>query len=326
VFRSADGEEIVLIGPPPIKLEAWLLAAVRRAFPAASEIRLFADLRHCKIRVRSRSAALELDERFLAPARLPVQPNLCERFAGRRVLFTLSKDNPLRWIADWASFHAAGHGCDAVLFYDNGSTLYGHDALRATLAAVPGIKTVTVLDWPYSYGVEGASNYCQFCMLEHARRRFLSRARSVVNADIDELPVTRDGRSIFEVVEASATGYIQSKVRFVGNATGAAPEQRRHRDFVHRDREEEYSLPKWAAVPARCPDDVVWRVHRIEGMRSDEAAADNVQFRHFKAINTNWLRPRWQAGVAIGADALPDDELAAWMARVGWIHQGGAPR
>lgn len=321
VFRSADGAEIVLVGPPPIKLESWLLETVRRAFPAGTAIRLSADDRHCLIRVRSAAGAVQLDEPLLGAPRLEVQPSLCARFAGRRVLFTLSKDNPLRWIADWAAYHAAAHGCDAVLFYDNGSTLYGSDARQAlhdTLAAVPGIREVSVVGWPYSYGVEGASNYCQFCMLEHARRRFLAGARSVVNADIDELPLTRDGRSIFEVVEQSATGYLQAKVRFIGNATGAAPEARRHRDFVHRGRKDEFSLPKWAVVPARCPDEAVWRVHRVEGMTSDAAAAANVEFRHFTAINTNWLRPRWQPGVLVGADAVRDEELVAWMARAGW--------
>lgn len=318
VFRSPDGSEIILIGPPPVRLERWLLDAVGRAFPADSEIRWFAGDRHCKIRIRSDARAVEFDESYLAPRRLAVQPNMCDRFAGRRVLFTLSKDNRLDWIADWATFHASGHGCDAVLLYDNASTLYGREALSRTLEAVPGIEVVTVVEWPYSYGVQGASNFCQFTMLEHARRRFLARARSVVNADIDELPVTRDGRSIFELAEQSTTGYVRAAGRYVGNATRSAQETRRHRDFLHRDRDDPPSMPKWAAVPDRCPDSAVWRVHRIGGMTPDPIAASGLVFYHFKAINNNWREARWQPGVGINADSVVEEELAAWMTRIAW--------
>ena len=49
-------------------------------------------------------------------------------------------------------------------------------------------------------------NYAQFGVLEHARHRFLSLAEAVVNADVDELVVTKAKVSIFELVSRSETG------------------------------------------------------------------------------------------------------------------------
>ncbi len=45
-------------------------------------------------------------------------------FRDCRVIFTLSRDNELDWIRDWVRFNRDVHGADAVLLYDNRSTLY----------------------------------------------------------------------------------------------------------------------------------------------------------------------------------------------------------
>jgi hypothetical protein len=79
----------------------------------------------------------------------------------------------------------------------------------------------------------------------------------VVNVDIDELPVTWSGRSIFELAECSTTGYVQGSARYVENATRVAPDVRRHRDFVCYLPHRSESPPKWAAVPSRCPEESV---------------------------------------------------------------------
>jgi hypothetical protein len=246
----------------------------------------------------------------------------------------------LEWVADWASFYASAHGCDAILLYDNASTGYKASDLERTLKAVSGIEVVKVVEWPYSYGVIGSSNFCQFSMLEHARRRFLARARSVVNADIDEFFITSDRRSIFELTERSVTGYVRVTGRFVSNATNESPGGRRHRDFCYLDPRDPPSPRKWAVVPSLCPDAAVWRVHHIKGMASDDVTAALVEFRHFKAINTNWRharwqkgleveegrRARWQEGVGIEEGVVWDRELAEWMAGVPWQGQIRKPQ
>jgi hypothetical protein len=315
VFRSVDGQDIVLIGPQPANLEAWLIETVRAAFPAGTPIRWFVNNRLIRLWVRSPAAVFKLDDPNLVQSRMTVQPNESARFADRRVLFTLSKNNRLEWIVDWASFMASVHGCDAVLLYDNASNLYSCADIAEALRAIPGIEAVTVVDWPYAYGVLGATNFCQPNMLENARRRFLAHAKSVVNADIDELPVTWSGRSIFELAERSTTGYVQGPARFVENATRASPDVRRHRDFVCYLPDRRESPPKWAAVPSRCPEESVWRPHMIEGMASDDEAAADVLFRHFDGLSER----RWHPNVELTSASVIDADLAAHMAQIGWL-------
>src|SRR3569833_738891 len=96
-------------------------------------------------------------------------------FAGLRTLQTLSKNNDLAWIHDWASFYARWHGTEAVLLYDNGSTSYSGEEVLETLRSVSGIRAAVVVNWPFPYGPGGGpsgswdSDFCQHGTLEHGR-------------------------------------------------------------------------------------------------------------------------------------------------------------
>jgi hypothetical protein len=312
VFRSCDKRAVVLLGPTPNNVEPWLKDVIREAFPGRAAPAWFVNDRHFKSETRSRANAIDFPA-WVAPQRLEVQPNFCELFAGRRAIFTQSKDNPLEWIADWATFHAAAHGCDAVLLYDNASTAYDLDALEAVLLRVPGIAVVAVVSWPFHSGTPGVTTFSQRVMFEHAHRRFLMRARSVLNTDIGELAVTGSGRSVFEVVEQSTTGYILGKGRYVTAPTGGDGKRgdgkrgggklKRHRNFLYRGREP-ISRPKWAVALDRCPEPAVWGVHNVDPMVSDPGAAADFQFRRFALVDT---------------DRELDEELLRWMERVPWL-------
>ena len=127
-----------------------------------------------------------------------VSPNESEMFRDRRVIFTMSKDNPIEWILDWVRFNRDIHGADAVLIYDNGFSAYDSATLSAALRSVPGIRCSVVMEWPFKYGPQGAnswdhwdSDFCQLGAWEHARWRFLQNARSAMNSDIDELVLSK---------------------------------------------------------------------------------------------------------------------------------------
>ncbi|MDT9170884.1 hypothetical protein RSW14_25105, partial [Escherichia coli] len=49
---------------------------------------------------------------------IAVQPSEVDIFAGRRVMFTQSRNNDIAWILDWVRFSRDVHGADAVLIYD----------------------------------------------------------------------------------------------------------------------------------------------------------------------------------------------------------------
>ncbi|NDW60189.1 hypothetical protein G0P98_27455, partial [Yangia sp. PrR004] len=45
----------------------------------------------------------------------------------------MSKDNDLRWIEDFARFHARTQGAESILFIDNGSTTYAMSEIQGVL-------------------------------------------------------------------------------------------------------------------------------------------------------------------------------------------------
>ena len=113
---------------------------------------------------------------------------------------TLQKDNRVEWIADWLD-HLARLGVERVLLYDNDSA----DArgLPARLRALEGIPDVVLVHWPFPYG-PGRSHYNQFAQagqLNHAHL-CLGGAEWCGHFDVDEYPVSGDGRSLVEHLEA----------------------------------------------------------------------------------------------------------------------------
>ena len=220
------------------------------------------------------------------------------RYAGRRVLYTLSKDNDPAWVVDWARFHVVNHGADAVLLYDNGSTRYPPgELLRLLRAALPGVRS-TWSAWPFRYGPGGFSSasgwdsdFCQAGAFQDARFRFLERARSVLNADVDELVVSASGRSVFEAAERSQVGC----VAFAGDWIAAAldgqdqtADSPARRLPVPRERRAR-RMPAQVVRRARpVPEERDWSTHHVRMPGFTETVTDEFGYRHFRAISTNW--------------------------------------
>lgn len=226
------------------------------------------------------------------------QPYLGNLFAGKRALFSMSKNNNLEWIHDWALFYAKNHGCDAIVFYDNNSDRYTlHNIHTALATAIPHAE-VAVIGWNFRYGVfDGRKDFTiglwdgffsQNTIFEHARRRFLDQADSVVNADIDELVLCDEDASLFELTKISKTGYLCYSGQWVSAHTTTEHNQRSFRDYHFLTAQgAEMAETKWAVDPGRCPEQAQWTVHRVLGMHEDRSSLQS-RIRHFKGINTNW--------------------------------------
>jgi hypothetical protein len=228
-----------------------------------------------------------------------IQPNNAAVFADRRVLMTISKDNALEWIVDWARFHAVHFGVDAVLVYDNGSTSYAPEDVRHALSKVPGLRTVVVVSWPFPYGPaprQGTFDgfWCQPAFLDHARRRLLANAAWVLNLDIDDLLVQIGETRLEDVLDNSSDSWIGFLESRVVNTNPELVETPRHRDFhwrracVDSPRATTHAY-KWLAFPNRVPDEARWDVHSIRH-GGGHSLADGGAFRvyGFQPITTGW--------------------------------------
>ena len=311
------GRHVVLQGPPLFNLLPLLREdrAMARAFrwPFARAQHVGRDKRG-EVWWHSEADRIALDGP-LGTFDIAVQPNLSRLFAGRRVLHTLSKNNAVRWIVDWIAFYVAVHGADAVLLYDNGSTIYTAEELQAQLRAAFPRLVIHVIDWSFPYGPQGGmagavdgiespwdSDFCQTGSLQHARLRFLLDARSVLNVDIDEMVLSSQGRSIFAATEQSRDGFIKFPGSWISTATPSAvtpiavtPVDCRHGDFTFIDRQEpETCPPKWCIVPAlRHARQHSWSVHNLFGAKQNKVLSDEFRYRHMKGISNSWKYDRW---------------------------------
>lgn len=302
VFRDARAGSVVAVAPPLLSLEQSLGLSFR-ALPDGTECPFVYEYNpnftRIVIEVPERATGLEARS-AVGSVTLAIQPSLAHAFRGRRVIYTLQQDNDLVWIRDWALFYAREHGADAAIVYDNASTRYEPGEIARALQSVPGIEEVAVVDWPFPYGAFDLreelswnlvdSIYCQFAAFDHVARRLLSEARSVLNADIDELVVRTSEATLFEAAEAAPGGYVQFEGYWVENvrdATRFGMAGARHRDFYHtRSPEPDVSEPKWAMVPARLDPNAVLSVHDIHN--AYRGPAETFCLYHLKGINTMW--------------------------------------
>ena len=339
-FVSADGAWRVLLGPPLLNLESGVLSSFPGLFgcESSTQVRLISPpptAMHnlsSQLWLKSTQDSVDVDATSFHQGHIVVQPNESQLFSGRKVLLTLSKDNEIRWIRDWVTFFARRHEYDAVLFYDNASSSYDASDIYDAVSSIPGIEATAVVHWPYKYGPQGTdafhdrlregsgppplpwdSTYCQPGMLEHARHRFLSSAEAVINADIDELVLTKDSEPLFDLVRRSGTGYLSYPGHWVESATATGAENHRHFDFCHRAKEPASGFMwKWVVTPRRCPTEAKWLPHKVSRMKADPLSS-SVSYRHFRAINTGWKYARGKARVPCESENVKDEELEAAM-------------
>lgn len=310
-FWHADGGRIVLVCPPPMNLGRLWTAMRIVAQPSGVTLSV---KRHASVSVMLVAlegappgtdtisligAGFELD--------LPVGSNLSPVFAGRRVLFSMNRNNDLAWIAEWAHWHAHHHGTDAVVLFDNGSTRYGAEDVELTLAAVPGIEAIAVPRWPGRFGMFDPAvrinpywaHFLQIASMSVALRRFGAEAYGLLNCDIDELCVSDAGASVYELARTSRHGLVGFSGQWV-EATGRASDLTgAHRDYTSRlvDPEARRSAPrKWVLDPGRSWVENLavhpyW--HWIDGRPLfGKTEPKDLSYRHFRAINTAWKERR----------------------------------
>lgn len=235
----------------------------------------------------------------LAPAPLRVGDDLAPRLRGLRAVMTVSKNNDLEWITEWGHWHAQHHGADALVVYDNDSTAYSSDELWEALASVPGVKVAAVVQWPFPYGPVTRlqrfwdSDYAQRGALEHARWRLLREAAGFLNADIDELVLDADRRSVFDLTAQTPNGVLELPGRYTYPAPGTPRGDRPvHAEsyWVKTFPPEMPSASKWCVVPARVPRTAQLSVHSVRGVRMTKV--EGVRFAHLLKITTDWYGAR----------------------------------
>lgn len=336
----------LLMGPPLLNLKDAISKMRIVAMPSGSECGFTArELdRHSQIWVDTPQDTTGLSiQSELGSKSVSLAVGQVDVFKDKRVLFTINQDNRIEWICDWIRYHRDTQGANAVLIYDNSSTSYSVVELKDRILALAGMDAVKIVNWPFKFGPQGYSgkhwdsDYCQNGALEDARWKYLQNARSVLNADVDELIITKD-KTIFELAETSSRKYVTYFGKWIiplddaeGNSLSGDGDvtASRHKDFQHalslkrkwklyRPVLENRCPTKWAAVPAECPDRSQWKTHRIAGILQPSLPLQRAGYRHFRRINTSWKYTRSLRDKFDSAKHQVDQDLIEAFRRTDW--------
>ena len=249
----------------------------------------------------------------LGTFRTRIGENYCRLFAGKRVLVTTQKNNKPEWIADWININKALHGVNAVLLFDNGSSVYSRSELVQYLAGCVSLAVLAIVDWPYLYGPLGCGtvkgkpipwdlHFTQHAILQAAHWRFLAQAEAVLQCDIDEIMIADDCSDIVSKAAAAPGGVLLAASHFVGSVTdngitadlppASGSPGRRGSDFF-RDAfvlaDEGGSHLKYVYIPSSILIGDQLRVHIVrKADGSLFAPHPSVAVYHFKRVNTGW--------------------------------------
>jgi hypothetical protein len=239
-------------------------------------------------------------------------------FNDKKVIVTVSKDNPIPWIVQWIDYYKVVHGIEGILFYNNRSTIYTSQELESAISRSD--MTIRVVDYAVPYGALGGglwewegksgtslpwdSDFAQYTMFEHAKWKYLHSAKIVINADVDELVSFRD-TTLDELAENLQTSEISVYtyegvwIEPVNHATGEIAENvpydlRKFDDYWLTSYNDHRGVPiKWIMNPRKNLQ-YQWRPHNTNG---PYVVTDKIIYGHYLSMNTSWT---WKRDVFTG--------------------------
>ncbi len=263
--------DIVLSGPPLFNLRQSVQAARIRVDGAVvdpTNIRLSDIDRTQRSRIR-RMVGDRLRIEGVAAEDLTADIGADGRglFEGHRVVVTLTAGGGRCRPDEWLAYYMRAHDVTAALVYVTDPTKTSDVLDQLANLDVP---VAVAVSWPFpgarEYGPRD-SDFSYYSALEHARQRFLERADGVLNVGVDQLVVTDDGRSIFDLATAAPRGLTRFDAFMIEPATTA---KNRERPSFHdyRHHRGARARPRWALVPDKAVGDLQWRVHTVGGVRA----------------------------------------------------------
>ena len=241
-FWHMDGKRILLVGPPPYGIDYKGATFVARPSGTQLTARLHASISVMITELSGAPAGTTAIDATVAreTLSLPVQSNSCADLAGRKLLFSINKNNELAWIREWVEYHARVHGTDAVILVDNGSTRYESRQILETISSVPGIVFAGVPSWPYKFGPldkamleDHWARFLQIGSMSVILRRYGELAYGLLDCDVDELAGTHSGQSMYDLARSSKGGLVV----FRGTWIEAVGHGVRHRDYTQHLRD-----------------------------------------------------------------------------------------
>jgi hypothetical protein len=292
---------VLLIGPPLYETGNFLKQNCN-FFTTTGTVLPFQIIEMDRACITVIETATPLNEIILNPGDVKISINKQDRTFDNKIVFmTLQKNNPISWIREWILYHLVNYGISGVVIYDNRSDRYTASELEAAIQ-IPNV-IVKVVEWNVPYGPQGFdcnyynvwdSDYAQSSMFEHAKRRYVSNAKLVVNCDIDELIVIDNGdlsTVLIDLESSNVAGYCY-KGRWIepydvtNNILAEAIPQdaRSFKNYYCTDSRNEIGIGnKWMVIPNRVLN-YQWSVHNCPMT----IQSTSIYYGHYMPMNTNW--------------------------------------
>ncbi|UKH23260.1 MULTISPECIES: hypothetical protein [Actinobacillus] len=290
-------ENIELVGPPLLNLHNILLSGEIYIDEknVTKEAIIQSEHRKCRVLLPKIPGAKKVIIKFEDVLfEQEIQPDESDFFANHNVLVTQQKDNPLEWIGYWIAHHIKHHKINAVLIYDNDSSLYDINQLKTFLSSIKGLEKICVVPWSIPYGVTGGdkqiwdSDFGQYQSWEHALKRFVYSANCVVIGDVDELVIHKDGLSLPDILDSIDEPVITYKRRQIIEVASTEftnlPRMHNHTHLYEKERI--LYAPKYAFKPKKLSKKVHLLVHKVEGDKSK--FSEELLGRHFGILRLHW--------------------------------------
>jgi len=336
VWRRDLGRH-VMNAPPMLNLWPVLRDGLRRDGTPVTGLRRRASKRSEQIFAPGPEGTLSVDVAGRCYA-LPVRPSQRDRFAGLNCIMSLSRNNPLRWVRDWARFYVNRHGAQGAVVFDNGSDAYQLAEIAAALSSVPGLQAATVYSAPFSYGVnagrlrfgwfrkEREFRCLQTTMFNMAKSDAFAAARAVLNVDIDELVDGPADASIFDAAVRHPLGMVTTKGYY---AYPERPDMIPADHAAHRYRATNVRKcnRKWCVVPTGpIGRNFTWDIHQLGGILQNAFTEQTAFFHHHcYGCTTGWKAQRTTFDTEIVRDPGLDDLMDRYLPPLGEAEAAGQP-
>lgn len=295
-----SGDRVLLIGPPLLNLEEPLRQSTfiwnEMDVSEKVEYESFDRMSRVSFQATKSVGTLTINGPL---GRFDIKVNSARNdlFAGESVLVTEQKNNRLEWIAYWVFFNARINDVTSFVIYDNKSTNYSLSTLEELFRRIPGVRNWVIVDCDTPYGPTGGpdqiwdSDFGQYICWEHARQYFLRDAAACMCIDIDELPITVSGKSIFAQLRESG----KPAMRFRRQPIVAFPSSERdqrdyrtHSDYVLGDDRGAWLNFKYAFMPNRLSQNDQLKVHELTGEKAEAYESPETFAGHFEGIRVDW--------------------------------------
>lgn len=243
--------------------------------------------------------------------KLPVNLPSAE-FKNKKTIVTISKDHPIEWLEQWIDYHVSVHNIEGFVIYNNQSKEYTSQYLQNKLNREDA--TVVIVDYDVPFGCMGGgdwtwegksgnylpwdSDFSQYIMLEHAKWKYLHNASLAINADTDELLITKNSTldEIKEYCKNSGATLLYKGVWIEPINSLSSQEaysvpytERNFYDYWQTTNSTQRGIGiKWMLNPEKNLSNQ-WMLHRTTGTNLE---TNEIYFAHFLAMNTSWSWPR----------------------------------